>query len=276
MAMKRSPLSEAKQVPRKARIAIVDSLPSCRIGLSHHIKKLDLWEIAWSSSTAEEAMEKMANDEPDMLILEIQLIGKDGLEFIKSLIPFYPNIKILVHSSHSEEFYAERCLRAGAMGYLNKVDPMGNFENAVKKVLSGGLYLSDHIASQTLHSVLNKAGNNGSHHLHDLTDRELEVMILMAHGHSCHHSADKLHISPRTVQVHRNNIRLKIGLENALQLHAYAVRFYGDDSSGGEHRELTDDGNDSRNTDANEAKPVDHAAQASVRSGTSKQLKSKG
>ena len=57
--MKRSPLSEAKQVPRKARIAIVDSLPSCRIGLSHHIKKLDLWEIAWSSSTAEEAMEKM-------------------------------------------------------------------------------------------------------------------------------------------------------------------------------------------------------------------------
>jgi DNA-binding CsgD family transcriptional regulator len=124
--------------------------------------------------------------------------------------------------------------------------------------------------------VLNKAGNNGSHHLHDLTDRELEVMILMAHGHSCHHSADKLHISPRTVQVHRNNIRLKIGLENALQLHAYAVRFYGDDSSGGEQRELTDDGNGSRNADANEAKAGDQAAQASVRSGTSKQKKSKG
>jgi len=68
------------------------------------------------------------------------------------------------------------------------------------------------------------------HNLHNLTDRELEVMILMAQGHSCQDSADKLHISPRTVQVHRNNIRLKIGLESALQLHAYAVRFYGENS----------------------------------------------
>lgn len=232
-----------ESVSRKNRLAIVDSLPSCRIGLTHHINKLGIWDVAWASSTAEEAMEKIAKDEPDLLILEIQLVGKDGLEFIKSLMPFYPHLKILVHSTHSEDFYAERCLRAGALGYLNKMDAMGKFEHAVKKVLRGEIYVNPRIARQTLHSVLNHSGHDEKHHLHNLTDRELEVMILMAHGHSCHDSADKLRISPRTVQVHRNNIRLKIGLESALQLHAYAVRFYGDAASGGEVVNLNPDGN---------------------------------
>jgi len=224
--------SKASPPSRKERIAIVDSQASSRIGLSHFIKKIGLWEIAWASATAEEALTKIAENEPDLMILEIQLPGKDGLELIKHLMPLYPQLKILVHSSHSEEFYAERCLRAGAMGYMNKMDPMGNFENAVKKVLRGELYLNSRLASHALHSLVRHAetmkGND--HNLHNLTDRELEVMILMAQGQSCQDSGEKLHISPRTVQVHRNNIRLKIGLESALQLHAYAVRFYGEDS----------------------------------------------
>lgn len=175
-------------------------------------------------------MEKISSDEPDLMILDIQLIGKDGLEFIKHLTPLYPNLKILVHSAHTEEFYAERCLRAGAMGYLHKMDPMGSFKGAVEKVLHDELYLNPRLARQTLTSMARHVGKyHDDHYLHDLTDRELEVMILMAQGHSCQDSAEKLHISPRTVQVHRNNIRLKIGLESALQLHAYAVRFYSPD-----------------------------------------------
>jgi DNA-binding NarL/FixJ family response regulator len=217
----------------RERIAIVDSQPSSRIGLSHFIKKIDRWDVIWSSATAEEAMEKMSRNEPDLMILEIQLIGKDGLEFIKCMMPLYPNLKILVHSAHSEEFYAERCLRAGAMGYLHKMDPMANFEKAVEKVLHGELYVNPRLARQALHTLVNHAGSlkGDDHHLHNLTDRELEIMILMAKGDSCQNTADKLGISPRTVQVHRNNIRLKIGLESALQLHAYAVRFYGSESS---------------------------------------------
>jgi DNA-binding NarL/FixJ family response regulator len=215
--------------PRKERIAIVDSQPSSRIGISHFIKKIARWEVAWASATAEEEMEKTSKDQPDLMILEIQLIGKDGLEFIKHLMPLYPDLKILVHSAHSEEFYAERCLRAGAMGYLHKMDPMGNFEKAVEKVLHGELYVNPRLARQALHSLVHHAESlkGDDHNLHNLTDRELEIMILMSKGDSCQDSAEKLNISPRTVQVHRNNIRLKIGLESALQLHAYAVRFYG-------------------------------------------------
>ena len=218
----------------RPRIAIVDGQPSCRIGLSHHIKKLGHWEVAWSSATAEEAMEKLQKDRPDLLILEIELHGKDGLEFIKHLRPLYPDLRILVHSMHSEEFYAERCIRAGASGYFHKMEPMGRFEKTVMTVLHGDLALNSRIARQAIEMSAGRNGAKGfdAGKVHGLTDRELEILQLIAKGHSCADSAEKLHISPRTVQVHRNNIRLKIGLESALQLHAYAMRFFQDEDSG--------------------------------------------
>jgi len=221
-------MRKSSKQKRKERIAIVDSHASCRIGLSHFIKKLGRWEVAWTSDSAEEAMKKMAKDEPELMILEITLPGKDGLEFIKHIIPLYRDLKILVHSSHSEEFYAERCLRSGAKGYFHKQDPMGNLEGAVEKVLRGELYLNPKIIHQILNSTLANTGKDDHANLHNLTDRELEIMLLMARGHSCQDTAEKLYISPRTVQAHRNNIRLKIGLQSALQLHAYATHFYGE------------------------------------------------
>jgi DNA-binding NarL/FixJ family response regulator len=220
----------------RVRIAIVDGQPASRIGLSHYIKKLDRWDIAWASATAEEAMEKMEKDTPQLMILEIELHGKDGLEFIKHLRPLYPDLKILVHSSHSEEFYAERCIRAGALGYFHKMDPMGRFERAVETILKGELFLNSQVVRQAIQSTKGRNGNGKAEfdatHIHGLTDRELEILQLIAKGHSCQDTADKLHISPRTVQVHRNNIRLKIGLDSALQLHAYAVRFCKDEECG--------------------------------------------
>jgi DNA-binding NarL/FixJ family response regulator len=215
----------------RPRIAIVDAQPACRIGLTHFIKKLDRWDIAWASSTAEEAMDKIARDQPDLLILEIELHGKDGLEFIKHLRPLYPEIRILVHSAHHEEFYAERCIRAGASGYFHKMEPMGRFERAVETVLAGELFLNSRITRHAIEALAGRNAKKGfdSSHIHGLTDRELEILQLIAKGHSCQDTADKLHISPRTVQVHRNNIRLKIGLDSALQLHAYAIRFCRDE-----------------------------------------------
>ncbi len=232
---KLSPISKSAAKPR---IAIVDSQPASRIGISHFLKKQGHWEIVWASATAEEGMEKMGKDLPDLLILEIELHGKDGIEFIKHLKPLYPELRILIHSAHSEEFYGERCIRAGASGYFHKMDPIGRLEKAVATVLKGELYLNPKIACQAIQSHAGHNGNKGngkngfdSSHIHGLTDRELEILQLIAQGHSCQDSAGKLGISPRTVQVHRNNIRLKIGLETALQLHAYAMRFFGDEES---------------------------------------------
>lgn len=236
--------NHSTQAHTKARIAVVDSQPSSRIGISHFLKKKGSWDILWASSTAEEAMEKLAKDLPDLLISEIELHGKDGIEFIKHLKPLYPDLKILIHSAHSEKFYAERCIRAGACGYFHKLDPIGRLEKAVEVVLRGEIYLNSKVTLQAIQSL---SGHNGSmgngkksydeSRIHGLTDREIEILELIAHGHSCQDSAEKLCISPRTVQVHRNNIRLKIGLDSALQLHSYAIRFFEEEESGKHHKE---------------------------------------
>lgn len=218
-ASKSSPLLTTAKV--KPTIAIVDPEPASRIGLSYYLEKIGRWNVVWASATAEEAMEKLSKNTPDLLITEIKLPGKDGLEFIKFLLPLYRSLSILVHSSYPDEFYAERSVRAGAMGYLNKFVPMGQIEAIIEQILQGHIYIDSQISLQSFHSSKHK----NSHRLHQLSDRELEILILMAQGYSVQDSAQKLAISPRTVQVHRNNIRLKIGLESAIQLHAYAIHF---------------------------------------------------
>ena len=218
----------------KSRIAVVESHTAARMGLTHFIQSDDRWEVAWACTSAEEAQDLALKTPPDALILSILLPGKDGLELIKYLLPLLPELKILVHSMHAEEFYAERCLRAGALGYLRKSDSLEMLKEAIERILHGDIFLSPRIARHTLQAIAQSNGHrHNDHHLHQLTDRELEIIILMAQGYSVHQTAEKLHISPRTAQVHRNNIRLKIGLESAAQLYAYAIRFYGEEREEG-------------------------------------------
>lgn len=225
--------TSAKALGNHVRVAIVDGHAACRMGLTMQLSKTRSATVVWTSSTAEEAFGKVSEDKPDLLIVEIHLAGQDGLEFIKNIKPHYPDLKILVHSSLPEDFYATRCLQAGAMGFLHKSDPMRHLVPAMEKVLGGEVFLSNRATNKAIQSLIqnplrpaNGTGKDlsGKH----LTDRELEIIILMARGDSCQDTADKLHISPRTVQVHRTNIRNKLGLDSAVRLHAYAVRFYGE------------------------------------------------
>ena len=216
---------------RTGRIGIVDGQAACRMGLTMQLHKKERFTVAWTSETAEEAFEKLAADQPDLLIVEIQLSGQDGLEFIKNIRPLYPDLPILVHSSQNEDFYATRCLQAGARGFLHKGDPMRFLLPALEKILGGEVFLSPRAASKAIRSLSSQpCGTTENGTGKELTDRELEVIILMAKGDSCQDTANKLHISPRTVQVHRTNIRNKLGLDSALRLHAYAVRFYGEET----------------------------------------------
>ncbi len=218
-------------LPPKERIGIIEPHAMTSLGLVTHIKESGHWEVAWVCGSAEAAQNLVSTDTPDGIVTAIGLPGKDGLELIKHLMPMYPHLRILVHSSHSEEFYAERCLHAGALGYLPKNGSLELLKKALERVMHGDLFITQRIARASLCNFsLKKARNGDDHHLHSLTDRELEIMILMAQGLSVQQTASKLQISPRTVQVHRNNIRLKIGLETATELHAYAVKFYSEDA----------------------------------------------
>lgn len=218
-------------LPPKERIGIVEPHAMTSLGLVTHIRESEDWEVAWVCASAEAAQDLAAIDTPEGIITAINLPGKDGLELIKHLKPLYPDLRILVHSSHSEEFYAERCLHAGALGYLPKNGSLELLKKALEKVMHGDLFITQKIAKASLCNFsLKKVRNGDDHHLHSMTDRELEIIILMAQGLSVQQTASKLLISPRTVQVHRNNIRLKIGLETATELHAYAVKFYSEEA----------------------------------------------
>ncbi len=213
------------------RVAIVDGHAACRMGLTMQLATTGCANVVWTSATAEEAFGKLASEKPDLLIVEIHLTGQGGLEFIKNIQPLYPDLKILVHSSLAEDFYATRCLQAGALGFLHKAEPMSLLIPALETVLDGKVFLSARAFDKALRSLTHHHQPSGKDPSgKQLTDRELEIILLMAHGDSCQNTADKLRISPRTVQVHRTNIRNKLGLDSALRLHTYAVRFYGDGS----------------------------------------------
>ena len=170
----------------------------------------------------------VACDEPDLLITELRLReGLDGLFLVKSLLRHHPDLRVLFYSAHSEEFYAERCLRAGAMGYLHKNDPSYRLEEAVEHILHGELWVNDRIKDQALRNVAGDlSGREDELHLNSLTDRELEVLLLLGGGWAFREAAGKIGIASSTVQVHANAIRRKLKLSGTLELLAFAAKVF--------------------------------------------------
>jgi len=211
-----------------SRLAIVDSLASCRIGISNHLAGNDGLEIAWTSSTAEEAYEKLSSDKPDLLIVRnpADRAGRAGIH--QKSPPPLSRAQDPGAFLPSRGFYATRCIQAGAMGFFHKAKPMGELIPAILKILSGDVFLSNSCINRAISYLARRSAPTTRSPGDHLTDRELEIIALMAAGDSCQDTADKLRISPRTVQVHRTNIRQKLGLESSSRLHAYAVRFFGD------------------------------------------------
>jgi len=216
---------------RSPRVAIVDSHPCMRLGISEVLSGLGL-TVLWQCGSAEQALLFAQEQAPDLMILGILLPGKCGLELIKDLKPLLPSLKILVYSMHDEEFYAERCLQAGALGYVEKVTSLDHFRKAIHALMEGSLFYSRRIANSALLRSNGRTTRTSSReNIHKVTDRELEILILMARGLDARATSENLHISHRTVQVHRNNLRIKLGFKSTAQLYAYAISAHGPGSS---------------------------------------------
>lgn len=194
------------------RIFVVDDHPMLRGGLRHSIGVEPDWTVCGEASNAAEALVLVPESKPDLVIMDITLPDKSGLELIKDLRALCPDIPVLVYSMHDEMLYAERVIRSGARGYLMKGASTEEFLKAMTDVLGGSLYLSDRVAGH----ILNRLGmGNSRSGLSGLTDRELEVFELIGRGIPIPQIGKTLHISPRTVDAHRTNIRLKLGLPDA-------------------------------------------------------------
>jgi DNA-binding NarL/FixJ family response regulator len=211
---------------RKARILVADDHPLFREGLVQLIEReRDLCCCGETDGVvATEAA--VARLKPDLLVLDLRLKDGDGLALIKSLKDCFPDLLILVVSEHDETFYAERVLRAGAKGYLMKAEAAHEVLNAIRTTLQGEFFVSRKMSVLVLRKLLNGSSEEaGGDYIARLTDRELQVFQMVGSGKRTADIATELHVSPKTIETHRENIKHKLGLRDAVDLVCHAVHW---------------------------------------------------
>ncbi len=227
--MKR-PLPEKKRgTPSRAatrkKVLLVDDHPFMRAGLAQLIDLQPDMMVAGEAGNPAEAMNLFASSKPDMVLTDMTMPGRSGLEFIKDLRASDPQIAILVVSMHDEVIYAERALRAGARGYIMKEAGGENLLAAIRQVLSGQIYLSPRMSANALDVFSGRRPRGSSSPIEKLSDREFEVFRLVGQGKSTRDIAQQLHLSTKTVDVHRGHIKEKLELRDVTALVRHAVRW---------------------------------------------------
>lgn len=207
-----------------AGILIVDDHPLMRKGLALTLEEETDLRVIGEAASAEEALKLVDEIEPDLVIADVSLPGMSGLELVKHLHAVQPKLPILVVSRHDEALYAERAIRAGARGYIMKLEADEVIVKAVRHVLRGGVYVSDEIKERMLLSMM--AGvEAGQSPLEVLSDRELEVFELTGRGLGTRDIAERLHLSVKTVESYRARIKTKLNLSTAAELMQHAVQW---------------------------------------------------
>lgn len=209
----------------KFRILIVDDHPLVRRGLRELIQNEPDLEVCGDAAGATEALQMLDATNPDLVIIDIFLKEGHGIELIKQIKARNERVKMLVSSMHDEALYAERVLRAGAMGYINKQEASDNVLHAVRQVLRGKVYLSAKMTERMLRGVLSAREATERPPIDRLTDRELEVFELIGQGLTARQIANQLHLSVKTIETHRENIKTKFNIKSAAELSRHAMQW---------------------------------------------------
>jgi DNA-binding NarL/FixJ family response regulator len=211
--------------PDVKRIVIVDDHPLFRKGLEQLIHSDGAFAVCGEAGNASEAMEVIRKLDPDLAILDLSLPGANGIELIKNIRAEFPKLPILVLSMHDESLYALRALRAGAEGYVMKHEAMANVIRAIHEVFSGRPYLSPAMAAQVITKFAQGQAEGETDPTERLSDRELEILELIGKGREVREIANRLHLSPKTVETHRAHIKEKLQLKNARDVVRFAVQW---------------------------------------------------
>ena len=215
-----------KKQKNKIRILIVDDHPAVREVLAIRISHLPEWKVCGEAANIAEALQLVASTKPDVAIIDISLKTGDGIDLIKRIKARSKGVRMLVWSMHSENLYAERALRAGAMGYITKDQATDQIVEAIRQILAGKVYLSEDMAAKLLHRAVGKREEQLSRSpLDTLSDRELEVFRWIGHGLKTQEIAIQLHLSVKTIETYRDRIREKFDLSDGTELARYAVQW---------------------------------------------------
>lgn len=209
----------------KQRVLIVDDHPMMREGLAQLIDHESDLCVAGQADTAAQALQAVGTLLPDLALVDISLPDKNGIELIKDLQTLHPKLPVLVVSMHDETLYAERVLRAGARGYIMKQEGGKKLMEAIRQVLGGQIYVSEKMSAKILEIFSGRHAAAMKSAVECLSDREFEVFQLIGQGQATRQIAQHLHLSIKTVEVHRANIKRKLELKSATDLVRYAVRW---------------------------------------------------
>lgn len=225
--MKKQRTPTSKGSPARRRVFLVDDHPMMRAGLVGLIRSQPDLEVVGEASDAPSALQSVAATRPDLVVTDLTLPGRSGIELIKDLLAQIPGLPILVLSMHDEMVYAERALRAGARGYLMKEAGGERLMAAIREVLSGKVSVSPRMAAALLDAMSGPRVRGAQSPIAGLTDREFEVFQRIGQGVAPRDIAAAMGISLKTVDVHRANLKAKLHLAHMTDLVHYAVRWMG-------------------------------------------------
>jgi DNA-binding NarL/FixJ family response regulator len=219
------PAAASTKTNLPARVLVVDDHPIVRQGYVQLISSVPGYEVCGEAADSNGALNLARTKRPNLAIVDIALKGSNGLEVIKSLKALDPDLKMLAASALDESLFAERALRAGALGFISKQEVVENLLDAVRRVLHGEIYLSPRMTQRLLHTVSGQPHAQSLSPVQQLTDREVEVLQFLGDGLTTRQIATRLGLSPKTIDRYRDNIKHKLQLKNATELIRYATQW---------------------------------------------------
>ncbi len=181
--------------------------------------------ICGQAGDAMEALKAISETKPDVVVVDISLKSSSGIDLMKSIKAQYPKLPVLILSMHNEALYAERALRAGAMGYIMKQEASEKLLTAIRHVLGGQIYVSDKVSKRLIRKLARGKVDMVASPVDSLSDRELEVFYLIGQGYGTSQIAEKLYLSIKTIETYRTHIKEKLNLANSRELLQYAIQW---------------------------------------------------
>lgn len=215
----------------RRRVFIVDDHTMFREGLRQLIEREGNLIVCGDAPDAPEALRGIRSSHPDVVLVDISLAGASGLDLIKDIKTEFEDLPVLVVSMHDESLYAERALRAGAMGYVMKHEPAKTVKAAIHKVLGGDMYLSEKMSSSVINRFMRGEAYQPKSPIESLSDRELEVFRMLGKGKGVRLIAEELGVTIPTVNSFRNRIKEKLQLKSSTEVMLHAIQWRQEESA---------------------------------------------
>lgn len=208
-----------------ATILIVDDHPMMREGLTAQISNEGDLSVCGEADDVNEALQKVGELNPDLVIIDISLKTGHGIDLIKRIRERHPKTKMLVNSMYEETVYADRALQAGALGYICKQTAREKLITAIRTVLQGRTYLSPEMTDHILKTRVGGMSQPGKSPVDSLSNRELEVLMLIGQGTTTGAIAEHLYLSVHTIDTYREKLKIKLNLQNSAELNRFAIQW---------------------------------------------------